>query len=60
MKIVAPAGNMRRLYAAIKGSADEIYCLKGFGARRNAENFTLDELKIAIDYMLIWGEVEFF
>lgn len=56
MKIVAPAGNMKRLYAAIKGSADEIYLgLKGFGARRNAENFTLDELKNAIDYAHLRG-----
>lgn len=51
MKIVAPAGNMERFYAAIKAGAKEIYMgLKGFGARRNAENFTLDEYKEALDY----------
>ena len=46
MKIVAPAGNMERFYSAISATADEIYLgLKGFGARRNAENFTVEELK---------------
>ena len=51
MKIVAPAGNMERFYAAIKAGAKEIYMgLKGFGARRNAENFTLEEYKEALDY----------
>lgn len=51
MKIVAPAGNMERFYAAIKAGAKEIYMgLKGFGARRNAENFTLEEFKYALDY----------
>ena len=50
MKIVAPAGNMERFYSAISVIADEIYLgLKGFGARRNAENFTVEELKKAID-----------
>lgn len=56
MKIVAPAGNMERFYSAISATADEIYLgLKGFGARRNAENFTVDELKKAIDYAHLRG-----
>lgn len=51
MKIVAPAGNMERFHAAVKAGAQEIYMgLKGFGARRNAENFTLEEYKEALDY----------
>ncbi|WP_300357162.1 U32 family peptidase [Fusobacterium sp.] len=51
MKIVAPAGNMERFYFAVNAGADEIYMgLKGFGARRNAENFTLEEFKQALDY----------
>lgn len=42
---------MERFYAAVKAGADEIYMgLKGFGARRNAENFTLSEYKEALDY----------
>ena len=42
---------MERFYAAVKAGAQEIYMgLKGFGARRNAENFTLEEYKEALDY----------
>lgn len=56
MKILAPAGNKERFFAAIKATADEIYLgLKGFGARRNAENFTLDEIKEALDYAHLRG-----
>ena len=56
MKIVAPAGNMERFHSAISATADEIYLgLKGFGARRNAENFTVEELKQAIDYAHLRG-----
>lgn len=51
MKIVAPAGSLERFYAAISAGAQEIYMgLKGFGARRNAVNLTLQEYKEAIDY----------
>ena len=56
MKIVAPAGNRERFKAAISATADEIYLgLKGYGARRNADNFTLEELKEAIDYAHLRG-----
>ena len=51
MKIVAPAGNIDRFYAAVKGGANEIYMgLQGYGARRNADNFTLDEFIEALRY----------
>lgn len=51
MEIVAPAGEYSKLEAAILGGANSCYLgLKGFGARRNAGNFTLDELKKAIDF----------
>ena len=47
---------MERFYSAISATADEIYLgLKGFGARRNAENFTVEELKQAIDYAHLRG-----
>ena len=47
---------MERFYSAISATADEIYLgLKGFGARRNAENFTVEELKKAIDYAHLRG-----
>ena len=56
MKIIAPAGDIERMKAAIKGGADEVYLgLKGFGARRSAVNFTISELKDAIDYAHLRG-----
>lgn len=51
MDIIAPAGSVERLHSAVKAGANEVYMgLKGFGARRNAQNFTLSEYKEAIDY----------
>jgi len=56
MRIIAPAGDIERMKAAIKGGADEVYLgLKGFGARRSAINFTINELKDAIDYAHLRG-----
>jgi len=56
MKIIAPAGDRERMEAAIKGGANEVYLgLKGFGARRSAINFTINELKDAIDYAHLRG-----
>ena len=56
MEIVAPAGDYNRFLACIKGGADSIYLgLKGVGARRKAPNFTLEELKEAIDFAHLKG-----
>ncbi|MBP5621532.1 MAG: U32 family peptidase, partial [Thermoguttaceae bacterium] len=50
MKIMAPAGDQERLVAAIKAGADEVYMgVAGFGARRFAKNFSVDEYAAAID-----------
>lgn len=50
MKIMAPAGDAERLAAAIKAGADEVYMgIAGFGARRFAKNFSVDEYVRAID-----------
>ena len=50
MEIVSPAGDYGRFLACLKAGADSVYLgLKGIGARRKAPNFTLDELKEAID-----------
>ncbi|MCX5773894.1 MAG: U32 family peptidase [Fusobacteria bacterium] len=44
MKIVAPAGSIESFNAAMIAGADEIYMgIKGFGARRNAPNFHVEE-----------------
>lgn len=51
VELLAPAGGMNQLVAAVENGADAVY-LGGrfFNARMNAENFTEEELKSAIDY----------
>ncbi len=50
-EILAPAGSPDALYAAVRAGADAVYLgLQDFNARRNARNFTLDELKQAAVY----------
>lgn len=51
MEIVGPAGNFEKMKAAIKGGASEVFFgLKGFGARRNNENFNIKEVLDGVDY----------
>ncbi len=55
-EILAPVGNREMLYAAVRSGADAVYLgAKDFSARRNAENFTLENLKSAIEYCHIRG-----
>jgi len=50
-EILAPAGNMEMLVAAVRSGANAIYLgAESFSARRNAQNFSLSELKEAIEY----------
>ena len=50
MKIMAPAGDIERISAAIKGGTDAVYMgISGFGARRFAKNFSSEEYATAID-----------
>lgn len=50
MKIMAPAGNADAFYAALRAGADEIYMgISGFGARRYAKNFSVDDFCYALD-----------
>lgn len=56
MEILAPAGNMEALIAAVRCGADAIYLgLKDFSARRNADNFDREALGEAIEYCHIRG-----
>lgn len=50
-EILSPAGNFEKMKAAILYGADAVY-LAGvaFGMRAAADNFTLDELKVACEY----------
>ena len=51
MEILAPAGNKENLIAAINGGANAVYLgLTDFSARKGADNFSLDDLKFAINY----------
>ena len=44
-EILSPVGNMEMLYAAVRSGADAVYLgAKDFSARRNAENFSTNEL----------------
>lgn len=51
IEILAPAGAREQLEAAVRAGADAVYLGYGnFNARRNAKNFTFDELKEAVKY----------
>lgn len=51
IELLAPAGNMAALKAAVENGADAVY-LGGemFNARRNADNFGMEEMQAALDY----------
>ncbi|MBQ9355364.1 MAG: U32 family peptidase [Clostridia bacterium] len=50
-EILAPVGNFESLSAAVRCGADAVYFgYKDFSARRNAVNFSLEEMKEAVKY----------
>lgn len=50
-ELLAPAGSMEALKAAISNGCDAIYLgMQKFGARAYSSNFDLETLKVAIDY----------
>ena len=56
IEILAPAGNMDCLKAAVAAGADAIYVGGSmFGARAYANNFSEEELLEAIDYVHLHG-----
>ncbi len=55
-ELLAPAGGLKQLEAAIENGADAVYLGgKLFNARQNAENFGGDELKRALEFAHIRG-----
>ena len=55
-ELLAPAGDMECLYAAVAAGADAIYVGgKRFGARAFAKNFDIDELSLAVKYCHLQG-----
>ncbi len=50
-ELLAPAGGMKQLIAAVENGADAVYMGgHSFNARINADNFTAEEMKRAINY----------
>ncbi len=50
-ELLAPAGDMEALFAAVLGGADAVYIGgKSFGARAFAKNFELEEIREAVAY----------
>lgn len=55
-EILAPAGGFEQLKAAVRCGADAVYLGAGdFNARRNAENFSENELFSAVEYCHAYG-----
>ena len=55
-ELLAPAGDMSSLVAAVKGGADAVYVgCKSFSARAFAKNFDIEELKVAARYCHLHG-----
>ena len=51
IELLAPAGDFDCVKAAVQNGADAIYLgFSSFSARASAQNFTIQELKQAIDY----------
>ena len=55
-EILSPVGSEEMLFAAVRSGADAVYLgAKEFNARRNAANFSDEQLKGAIEYCHIRG-----
>lgn len=51
LEILAPAGSMESVFAAVRTGADAVYLGAGqFNARQNAKNFDKDALSEAVAY----------
>ncbi len=56
LELLAPAGSFECVAAAVQNGADAVYLgLDDFNARRNAKNFTREELLTAVDYCHVRG-----
>lgn len=56
LELLSPAGSFDALRAAVCNGADAVYLgTEGFNARRNARNFTLEELTEAVRYCHVRG-----
>ena len=56
LELLAPAGSMESVTAAVQNGADAVYLGYGdFNARRNAKNFTHEEAAAAVSYCHLRG-----
>lgn len=56
LELLAPAGSMEAVTAAVQNGADAVYLGFGdFNARRNAKNFTEADFASAVSYCHLWG-----
>lgn len=56
MELLAPAGGITQLKAAVQSGANAVYLgAAAFSARAGAGNFDYDELKEAVDYCHVYG-----
>ena len=56
LELLAPAGSPEAVTAAVQAGADAVYLGYGdFNARRNAKNFSLEELAAAVSYCHVRG-----
>ena len=56
LELLAPAGSMEAVTAAVQNGADAVYLGYGdFNARRNAKNFTREEAAAAVSYCHLRG-----
>ncbi len=57
VELLSPAGNFEKLTAAIRFGADAVYLAgKAFGMRSAADNFTVEEIYQAVDYVHARGK----
>ena len=56
LEILAPAGSMESLRAAVRSGADAVYLgADRFSARDNAKNFDREQLRQAVEYCHLAG-----
>jgi len=58
LEVLSPAGDLSTLICAVDNGADAVYLGgKKFGARKNARNFSLDDIKKGVEYAHLSGAV---
>ena len=56
MELLSPCGSKDAFFAAINGGADAVYLgLEDFSARKNAENFSRENVAFYLDYAHLYG-----